>query len=176
MNGEGGSDDGDGESFADLIGKTKDIARGPAQAKTTPYKPEALRARGSEATTSAFRFPEPDEPRLGAANGVSDAQLLALRRADPEPEERIDLHGLRREAAGRLILSRIESARVRGLRCVALIHGRGQGSGTGEAVLRDAVPGWLSEAPCATHILAFAPAPNRLGGEGATLVLLRRAE
>jgi DNA-nicking Smr family endonuclease len=75
-----------------------------------------------------------------------------------------------------LIASRIESARARGLRCVVLIHGRGRRSETGESVLRESVPGWLSKAPCATHVLAFAPAPKRLGGEGATLVLLRRAD
>jgi DNA-nicking Smr family endonuclease len=185
MSGGSDSDDKSGERFADLIGETKDIARGPARVKTPLQKPGALRNKGNrsdasdnsdQATTSAFRFPETGEPGLGAAGGVSDAQLLALRRADPEPEERIDLHGLRREAAGRLVANRIESARARGLRCVVLIHGRGRRSETGESVLRESVPGWLSKAPCATHVLAFAPAPKRLGGEGATLVLLRRAD
>jgi DNA-nicking Smr family endonuclease len=185
MNGKGEPGDSSGESFADLIGETKDIARGPAQAKTSTQKPRLFHEKSRAAdqsdssnakTISGFRFPDPSEPGLGAASGVSDAQLLALRRSEPAPEERIDLHGLRREAAGRLIARRVESARARGLRCLILIHGRGRGSGTGEAVLRDSVPGWLASAPCANHVLAFAPAPNRLGGEGATLVLLRRAD
>jgi len=121
-----------------------------------------------------FRWPDPDERRLAGASGVSDAQLFALRRGEPEPEERIDLHGVRREAAARLLRDRLESARSRALRCVIVIHGRGQHSGSGEAVLRDALPGWLSTGAAAKHVLAFAPAPDRLGGSGATLVLLRR--
>ncbi len=185
MNGEDDRDKTSGDRFADLIGQTKDIARGPARAKAPPSKPRVLGKTGNasdrsgpanQGPGSAFRFPESGEPRLAAAGGVSDTQLLALRRADPAPEEKIDLHGLRREAAGRLIARRIESARTRGLRCVILIHGRGRRSETGEAVLRDSVPGWLCELPCARHVLAFAPAPNQFGGEGATLVLLRRAD
>ena len=161
------------ESFADLIGETKDFDRRPAQAKNPTQKPRVLGIKAPR-TKAAFRFPDPNEPRLAAADGVSDAQLHALRRAEPEPEERIDLHGLRRDAAGRLIASRIASARARDLRCVVVIHGRGQSSEGEEAVLRDSLPGWLSKAPCMSDVLAFAPAPNRLGGEGAMLVLLRR--
>jgi DNA-nicking Smr family endonuclease len=104
---------------------------------------------------------------------VSDTQLLGLARGEPEPEERIDLHGARRDIAGRLVTKRIESARAQGLRCVLVIHGRGQHSAVGEAVLRDALPDWLSAGPTARHVLAFTPAPERLGGSGATLVLLR---
>jgi DNA-nicking Smr family endonuclease len=163
----------DSESFADLIGETKPIARGPARVErparnSKPSRPPAA------AQTSAFRWPDPDEPRLAAAPGVNDAKLFALGRGDPEPEERIDLHGLRLDAAGRILMDRIESARARGLRCVVVVHGRGQRSETGEAVLRDALPGWLSKAASAKHLLGFAPAPKRHGGKGAMLVLLRR--
>jgi len=107
---------------------------------------------------------------------VSDATLAALARGEPEPEERIDLHGVRRRGGGRLLARRLESARHRGLACVLLIHGRGARSPGGEAVLRDALPDWLTRKPTAEHVLAFAPAPARLGGSGATLVLLRRLQ
>jgi len=185
MNGEDEPDDSKGERFADLIGQTKDIARGPERVMSPPKKPRPFHDKSdssdrsgdhNRSTTSTFRFPEPNEPGLAAARGVSDAQLRALRRAEPAPEEQIDLHGLRRDAAGRLIARRVESARARGLRCVILIHGRGRRSATGEAVLRDSVPDWLSNSPCAAHVLAFAPAPDTMGGEGATVVLLRSAE
>ena len=174
MSGQGDPSDPDGESFASLIGETREIDRGPRKAAIPSKKPDLQLNRDVEAKSAAFRFPEPDEPRLAAAHGVSDARLLALRRADPEPEERIDLHGLRRDAAARLIARRLESARARGLRCVAVIHGRGRGSENGEPVLRESVPDWLSKPPCASHVLAFAPAPVQWGGEGAMIVLLRR--
>ena len=164
------------ESFAALIGETKPIDRGPARVEPPrrTRRPGDVGATGRR-SAEAFRWPDPEVRHRAAAAGVSDAQLIALGRGEPEPEERIDLHGARRKTAGRLLASRIESARQRGLRCLIVIHGRGRGSATGEAVLRDALPDWLTTRPCAPHVLAFAPAPDRLGGEGATLVLLRRS-
>ena len=73
-----------------------------------------------------------------------DARLLSLARGELEPEERIDLHGIRREAASRLLARRLESAAGRGLRCIAVIHGRGRRSEGGEGVLREALPDWLT--------------------------------
>ena len=165
---------GDSGSFADLIGETKPISRGPARVELPSRKVRIPQPETTPAQTSPFRWPDSDEPRLAAASGLSNAQLLALGRGEPEPEETIDLHGLRKKAVGRLLAKRFESARARGIRCIVVVHGRGQGSGTGEAVLRDSLPGWLTKTACAQHLLGFAPAPNRHGGEGATLVLLRR--
>ncbi|HEB89747.1 MAG TPA: hypothetical protein ENI85_09275 [Deltaproteobacteria bacterium] len=184
------------ERFADLIGEARPIRRGPeriapdtrrtrrppagrsvaAESPRCTTKTRAEREGSVDAAGPRFRWPDPDEPGRAAASGVSDARLAALARGEPEPEERIDLHGLRRDTAGRVLVGRIESARARGLRSLLVIHGRGRRSPTGEAVLRDAVPGWLSGGPCARHVLAFTPAPDRLGGRGATLVLLRRPD
>lgn len=175
MNTSDGKNNGDAESFADLIGETKPIARGPARVERGVGDSRISRPRKTSARSAGFRWPDPDEPRLAAAAGVSDRQLRALGRGEPEPEEKIDLHGLRRDAARRLLADRIESARARGLRCVVVVHGRGQRSSGGEAVLRDALPEWLAGTACAKHLLGFAPAPNHHGGQGATLVLLRRS-
>jgi DNA-nicking Smr family endonuclease len=167
----------DSESFADLIGKTKPINRGPVRVERAAPGSKTFRPLNSpeaDTPTSTFRWPDPHEPRLAAAPGVSDSQILALGRGEPEPEEKIDLHGLRRDSVSRLLADRIASARARGLRCLVVVHGRGQRSGTGEAVLRDAVPGWLTKPACAKHLLGFAPAPNQHGGKGAMLVLLRK--
>jgi DNA-nicking Smr family endonuclease len=57
-----------------------------------------------------------------------------------------------------------------------VIHGQGKRSETGEAVLREGLPDWLTGSRCSEYVLAFAPAVARLGGEGATLVLLRRSK
>ena len=173
------------KGFADLIGETKPV-RGQDKQRMAPPRPaEAkLRARpgqtspgqdsGASEHSDRFRRPDASEPRLAARSGVSDKQLRALARGEPAPEERIDLHGLRAEGGDRILAARLASARQRGLVCVAVIHGRGQNSPTGEAVLRDQLPRWLQSSPAAKSVLAFAPAPPKLGGSGATLVLLRR--
>jgi DNA-nicking Smr family endonuclease len=106
---------------------------------------------------------------------VSDLQLRELSRGEIEPEEHLDLHGVRSASAPVLLAKRLATARAGGRRCLRVIHGRGGRSGSGGAVLRDHLPDWLTSGGCADHVLAFAPAPPRLGGAGATLVLLRRS-
>ena len=66
----------------------------------------------------------------------------------------------------------LESAAARNLACVLIIHGHGRGSGGATAVLKEALPGWLTSGPCGKAVRAFAPARRRDGGEGATYVLL----
>ena len=169
-------DDDEGACFADLVGDTKPLKDAAPRVPPTTTDPTRKQTRlsGRDAHPSHFRWPDPEQPLLAAADGVSDLQLQQLARGEPAPEERIDLHGVRSHAAQRLLAQRLESARARGLRCVVLIHGQGKSSQSGEAILRERVPDWLSKSPLATSVLAFAPAPRRLGGAGATLVLLRR--
>lgn len=178
--GDGNDESGTGDSkssFADLLGEeTRPLRRGPARlGPAGPANPARPGKRNREkAGPATFRWPDAEDRLRAAGAGVSDAQLLGLSRGDPEPDERIDLHGTRRDAAATLVAKRIESAVAQGHRCVLIIHGRGQRSATGEAVLRDALPDWLTRGPTAKRVLAFAPAPDRLGGLGATLILLQR--
>jgi len=173
------SGDAPGKGFADLVGPTKPLRPGPARLPPTTgvpadRDPTAGSSRDSEAPTAAFRWPDPEDRGLAAAPGVSDRQLQRLGRGEPAPGERIDLHGVRRDAAAIALERRLEAARARGLRSVLVIHGIGRRSGSGEAVLREALPGWLSGRIGRPHVLAFAPAPPPLGDRGATIVLLRR--
>lgn len=157
------------------MGDAKRLEPGPERvAERAPTQRVKTAERASQASPPAFRRPEPDNRHLAAAPGISDQQLTRLRRGEPEPEERIDLHRTRLTEARRILAKRIESARARELRCLLIVHGIGKRSPTEEAVLRDAVPDWLTKGALARDVLAFAPAPSRLGGEGATLVLLRK--
>jgi DNA-nicking Smr family endonuclease len=61
-----------------------------------------------------------------------------------------------------------------GDRAVAIIHGKGNHSPRGVAVLRGEIGAWLSDGRAARHVLAFATAPDEDGGTGALLVLLAR--
>ncbi|CFT83367.1 Smr domain [Bordetella pertussis] len=63
--------------------------------------------------------------------------------------------------------------REHGIRCVRIVHGKGYGSQGLEPVLKDKARTWLVQK---ADVLAFSEAPERGGGAGALLVLLRQAE
>lgn len=129
--------------------------------------------------------PAPREPRRfavqadgsrvsGRADDVSRKLLAKLRAGGFPPEREIDLHSLASRAARSALERALAEAQAHDLRCVLVIHGRGARSPEG-AVLREALPGWLQGPALADRVMAFASAPPDLGGQGATLVLLRRA-
>ena len=60
-----------------------------------------------------------------------------------------------------------------GLRCVRVIHGKGNGSPGREPVLKSKVKTWLVQKD---EVMAFAQARAADGGHGAVLVLLRSSE
>lgn len=109
----------------------------------------------------------------GLAEGVDRRHLRRLERGQVAVDAELDLHGLDRREARESVREGLREAFEEGFRCVQVIHGRGLRS-EGGAVLREALPDWLAAPPLAALVLAFATAPPALGGEGATLVLLRR--
>jgi DNA-nicking Smr family endonuclease len=105
---------------------------------------------------------------------VPIGELRRLRRGSLPIDCRVDLHGMSvAEARGRLEVF-LRTERARGERCVLVIHGRGQHSAGGVAVLRGEVSAWLSQGPCSAHVAAFATARGDDGGKGAMYVLLRK--
>ena len=89
------------------------------------------------------------------------------------PAETLDLHRLEAVEASARVQEFVRSRRARGLRCVAVICGRGKNSPGGASVLGEAVVKALSAAPTANEVDAFRTAPDELGGAGALLVSLR---
>ncbi len=113
----------------------------------------------------------------GAAPGVDRATALRLRRGEMPIDATLDLHGMTQKEAHSALLGHIARAHTLGRRCLLVITGKGgkqDGSGRETGVLRANVPRWLNEEPVRAHILAFAPARPRHGGDGALYVLLRR--
>ena len=109
----------------------------------------------------------------GLAAGIDRKHLLRLRRGEVPVDARVDLHGLRAADARRRLAAEVARAQAAGLRCLLVVHGRGLHS-EGPAVLREGVAEWLSAAPLAARVMAFASARPEDGGSGATYVLLRR--
>ncbi|MCP5144671.1 MAG: Smr/MutS family protein [Gammaproteobacteria bacterium] len=103
--------------------------------------------------------------------GVQNAVLRRLRRGHYVVQSELDLHGLRTDEAKLAVIEFMHYARTRGLSCVRIIHGKGQGSQGRQPVLKPKVARWL--AVC-DDVLAYCSARANDGGTGAIYVLLRR--
>ncbi len=102
-------------------------------------------------------------------HGVGADVLARLRRGQWSIQRQLDLHGLRREAARDALSGFIAQAARDGLRCVRIVHGKGNGSPGREPVLKDKVKRWLVQK---NQVIAFTQASAVDGGHGALLVLL----
>ncbi len=108
--------------------------------------------------TLSFRRPE-----------VSPEVVKKLRRGHWALQAQIDLHGLRRDQAREALGHFIHDAARRGLRCVRVVHGKGNGSPGREPILKSRVRRWLVQK---NEVLAFVQARASDGGSGALMVLL----
>ncbi len=105
-----------------------------------------------------------------APGGVDRRRWDALRRGRLAPERTLDLHGRRAEEAHQAVTRFIAQAQAQGLRCVAIVTGKGTGETGG--VLRRELPHWLNAPALRPMILAVAHPHS--ANTGAVHVLLRR--
>ena len=82
--------------------------------------------------------------------------------------EAVDLHGCTVEEARTAVLQIIQIAKDENQNVIKIVHGKGP-----EAILKTYVNGWLRQH---RDVLAFVSAPEKQGGTGSVLVLLKRAE
>ncbi len=82
--------------------------------------------------------------------------------------EAVDLHGCTVEDARSAVLQIIQIAKDENQNVIKIVHGKGP-----DAILKTYVNGWLRQH---RDVLAFVSAPEKQGGTGAVLVLLKRAE
>ena len=97
--------------------------------------------------------------------------LKALARGEYSLGAEIDLHRLRAPGAERGLREFLAQARAEGIACVRIIHGKGLRAAEGGSVLKALVDRMLRQRG---DVLAFASAPDAMGGTGAVLVLLAR--
>jgi DNA-nicking Smr family endonuclease len=100
--------------------------------------------------------------------------LRRLRRGLVPVDGRLDLHGMGVPEARAQLEVFLRTMRSRGERCVLVIHGKGDHSPRGVAVLRGEIAAWLSQGTSSEHVAAFTTSSLADGGEGAVYVLLRR--
>jgi DNA-nicking Smr family endonuclease len=101
---------------------------------------------------------------------ISQEVVRKLRRGHWTLQAQIDLHGLRREEAREHLGQFIQMAARSGLRCVRVVHGKGNGSPGREPILKQRVRRWLVQK---NEVLAFTQARASEGGNGALIVLLQ---
>ena len=103
--------------------------------------------------------------------GLQHSIIRKLRRGTIPVFKEIDMHGLKFQEAIRVLNESINHILETKTVCVLFIHGKGLGSINQTPIIKPLVKQFLS---CHPRILAYTPAPKKLGGEGATLALIRR--
>jgi DNA-nicking Smr family endonuclease len=182
---DNGEDD-DALAFAEAVRGAQPIPKGagrvagsakPASGRRSPPAAEhALLFDPATALTSvAFTLTLAGEQIEGRASGVDARAVRRLKDGEPAIEARLDLHGHSREPALAALERFVQSSRAASRRAVLVIHGRGARSSAEGPVLKPLVWRWLaSSRVAAATVLAFSSARPADGGDGATLVLLRK--
>ncbi|MHC5224677.1 Smr/MutS family protein [Ignatzschineria sp. LJL83] len=104
-----------------------------------------------------------------ARNGVSTRLLRALIQGKFQADDVIDLHGLTASEARDELQHFLYHALKQNFFCVKIIHGQGNSS-KGDPVIRGLIERWLK---LQIDVLAFANPPQKMGGRGVTLCILR---
>ena len=113
---------------------------------------------------------ETDDSLSFRRRDIGPEVVRKLRRGVWTIQAQLDLHGLRRDEARERVAAFLRDAARNGLRCVRIVHGKGNGSPGREPVLKTKVRSWLVQR---AEVLAFTQARASEGGHGALIVLLR---
>ena len=166
--------------FATSVGRVTPLPEsGRTEHRSAKPQPEPLQRQRDEAaalrqtlsdgfdvdslleTDASLSFRRPD---------IGPDVVRKLRRGGWMIQAQIDLHGRRRDEARDELAAFLREAARRGLRCVRVVHGKGNGSPGKEPVLKHRVHSWLVQKSC---VLAFTQARAAEGGTGALVVLLQ---
>lgn len=121
-----------------------------------------------------FDLSDTDEFIEGSVQGLDERVRLKLRRGEFAVQAHLDLHGMTKAEAKEALERFIHQARLKGHRCVLVVHGRGLHSKDQLPVLKENLQSWLSRGRVGRSVLAFTSARPKDGGAGAVYVLLRR--
>lgn len=102
--------------------------------------------------------------------GLPSKRFRALKNGEIPWEARLDLHGMKTDAAREALSHFIQAQAQQNKRCLLIIHGKGGHEGA-PPVIKNLINRWL---PQFDEILAFHSAKAKDGGHGAVYVLLKR--
>ena len=109
--------------------------------------------------------PEPPSVAEQSAGVAQPSIVRRVMRGAETPNASCDLHGLTREEASKKLEIALSQCHQFGSELLLVIHGKGQGALQEQTVIDLNASKWVG-----THFSA----PNRLGGEGARVVVLRK--
>lgn len=166
--------------FAHSVGKVSTLpSHGRVETQSTSPLPEPRQRERDEqavlreAISDEFDVEsllDTDEALSYRRSDIGVNVVRKLRRGGWTIQAQIDLHGLRRDDAREQLAAFLRDAVRRGLRCVRVVHGKGNGSPGREPVLKGKVRSWLVQKQ---EVIAFVQARASEGGHGAVAVLLK---
>lgn len=137
-----------------------------ASSKKQVMQPPPQQVRGGKAKELAKK------QASGQWSDIDHRTAKKFEKGERQIDATLDLHGLTQPRAYERLKRFIERAYSEQARMVLVITGKGRGGG--EAVLKQALSGWLHGDELKPYILAMHQAQRQHGGEGACYVLLRR--
>lgn len=142
----------------------------PPEAEAPPPAPVVADVPAPRPAPPPVRWTLPEITVNAPPPGLDDRRWRELRRGRLRPERTLDLHGRRAQEAHAAVQAFLADAYADGLRCVAVITGRGSSAEGG--VLRRELPHWLN-APDLRRVILGAAHPHS-ANTGAVHLLLRR--
>ena len=142
----------------------------PPAAEAPPPAPAVAQVPAPRPAPPPVRWTLPEIAVNAPPPGLDDRRWRDLRRGRVKPERTLDLHGRFAQDAHAAVHAFLADAYADGVRCVAVITGRGSSPEGG--VLRRELPHWLN-APDLRRILLGAAHPHK-ANTGAVHLLLRR--
>ena len=138
---------------------------------------------GKKAAAPKTALPKPQKPqkssppplpvRAGPPPAFDRGMEEKLKKGNVAIEGSLDLHGMTQSEAYEALHRFIRHAVRAGKRTLLVITGKGRVGGGG--VLRRQLPLWLEDSALKGAVLAFTPAKQKDGGEGAFYVRLRKS-
>jgi DNA-nicking Smr family endonuclease len=169
--GDNGNQDDDLSEFLKEMADVEPLDKDTAAPWKKRHRPEPL-PRPAEEDDDDFADRNIETPLFleFKRDGIQHRTFSDLKRGIIEPEETLDLHGLRVLEARKALARFLKQSTTRGRRCIRIIHGKGRGSSQ-QPILKQKINQWL---PQREEVLAFTSAPRWDGGTGAVYVLLSR--
>lgn len=153
------------EDTRPLRAKSRAAMPGPA---APPLRPRP------KVPLSEVGFPEirslPDLA-VDSGAGLDRRTFDRLRKGTLPIDARLDLHGLREEAAHARLVAFLQESVAARRRCVQIITGKGR---DGAGVLKQRLPQWLNGPELRPAVISIAQAPAAHGGSGAFVLWLRK--